>query len=758
MRFLTSVLVLTSSLVFSLSIFGSEAYTIKPVSENIEFDGYPYEEAWQGLDFFPMVMNRPNFGNEPAEKSEVMITYDDQYLWIGARLFSKDPKNIKATSKKRDELSRNSDSFGIILDTYNDNENAMAFFTMPTGARIDYTISNDGQGSGGGQGFGGGGGGGFGGSMNMSWNTFWDVKTSRDDKGWYVEIRIPFSSLRFQNIDNLASMGLIINRSISYNNELDTYPALNPKYGFNAATKPSLATDIHFENVKPSRPIYISPYVISGYSKSYQVNDDYSAYEPEENPELNAGLDVKYNVNSNLTLDLTVNTDFAQVEADNQQVNLTRYSLFFPEKRMFFQERSSLFSFNLGGSSDLFYSRNIGMSSDGTPLTIYGGARLIGKMGKWEMGVLDMQTEEYDTILPGENFGLFRLRKQVINPNSYIGGIFTSRLGMNGDQNFAYGIDGIFRVFGEDYLEIRAASAYDNILADTTDFSYGEQSFLLLNWERRSQKGIGYELGYTYSGRAFEPDMGFVQRPSLQGLSGRLQYGWLPGSESKLYSYSASVRFSGYQRLDDRGLESVSVEPGVNFNTKKGYIYRLGMEWQREGVVDYFPVSFLDNIWIIPGYYNFVNLQASFSTPMTKPFSVTTMFNPGQYYDGWRLGGSVMPMYNISSSLQLSGSYSLNYITFPDRSPVQSIYIHSGYLRAMYMLNTKLSASALVQYTSTRGDFVFNFRLRYNPKEGNDLYIVVNDYQGFLNKEVYPPLPDYYDRTIMIKYTHTFKL
>jgi hypothetical protein len=355
-------------------IYGKDATTIRPVLKDIEFDGYPFEEAWNELEYFPLTMNRPNYGNAPAEKSEVMITYDDQYLWIGARLLSANPANIKATSKKRDELARNSDSFGIILDTYNDNENAMAFFTMPTGARIDYTISNDGQGGGGG-GFGGGG---FGGAINMSWNTFWDVKTTRDEKGWYVEMRIPFSSLRFQTIDNLVNMGLILNRTISYNNEVDTYPAMDPKFGYSAATKPSLAADIHFENITPSRPVYISPYIIGGYANNWSlgmVNDTTFGYVKGDKPSFNAGLDIKYNINSNLTLDLTANTDFAQVEADNQQVNLSRYSLFFPEKRMFFQERSSLFSFNLGGSSDLFYSRNIGMSIYGDPIRIYGGCK-----------------------------------------------------------------------------------------------------------------------------------------------------------------------------------------------------------------------------------------------------------------------------------------------------------------------------------------------------------------------------------------------
>ena len=261
--------------------------------------------------------------------------------------------------------------------------------------------------------------------MNLSWNTFWDVKTTQDDKGWYVEMKIPFSSIKFKPQNDIATMGLVINRTICYNNEIDTYPSIDPKFGTSATLKPSLGVNIEFEGVKPAKPIYVSPYVIGGFARDWVNNEENTAYVKEDDPSGNVGLDVKYSINSNLTLDATVNTDFAQVEADNQQVNLTRYSLYFPEKRAFFQERSSLFNFSLGENSNLFYSRRIGLV-DGSPIKIYGGARLIGRIGKWDMGLIDMQTESHEET-PGENFGVFRMRRQVINPNSYVGGILTSK-------------------------------------------------------------------------------------------------------------------------------------------------------------------------------------------------------------------------------------------------------------------------------------------------------------------------------------------
>ncbi|MBN2480784.1 MAG: carbohydrate binding family 9 domain-containing protein [Bacteroidales bacterium] len=741
-------------------LIGQDAVKITRLSSPVEFDGYPYEEAWNNIEYFTLTQNRPNYGAEPSERSEIMIAYDDEFLWVGARLFMQDATQIVATSKKRDEMSRSSDSFGLIIDSFNDNENALAFFTMPTGARIDYTIANDatmtGGGGGGGGGSGGrGGGGGASGSysyMNLSWNTFWDVETTRDDQGWYVEMRIPFSSLRFKPENDVATMGLIINRTVSEHNETDTYPAIDPKYGFTASSKPSLANDLIIEGARPKKPVYISPYVIGGFSRDWNLNTEEPGYVRDDNPDFNAGLDVKYSINSNLTLDLTVNTDFAQVEADNQQVNLTRYSLYFPEKRMFFQERSSLFSFSLGGTSNLFYSRDIGLSPGGEPIRIYGGARIVGRVGNWDVGLIDMQTEEHGFI-PGENFGIFRMRRRVINENSYVGGIFTSRVGMNGDHNFAYGLDGIFRVYGDDYLDVKVAQTYDSELGNKLNSI--DPMFFSVKWERRSEEGFAYELGYSYSGQEFDPGIGFVRQGSMQNISGNLQYGWLPGPESKFFSYQGNVRFSRYTRLEDGKLESMSIQPGWEMNTKSGYRYEVNLEYQEEGVRFSYPLS--DSIWIMEGEYQFYGSSIRFVSPMSRPIYFSLNANLGEFYNGQRYGFSVTPYFNLSSSLQLSGSYQFNHIVFPDRETNNKLNIHSTSARVTYMLNTKLSASLFVQYVNTDDELIGNFRLRYNPREGNDFYLVYNEYRGVNNKGYDPPMPDYFNRTIMLKYTHTFR-
>ncbi|MCK4466700.1 MAG: carbohydrate binding family 9 domain-containing protein, partial [Bacteroidales bacterium] len=436
---------------------GQDPIVIKKIEENIVFDGLPFEDIWNEVEPFPVVMFQPNYGREPTEKTEIRLCYNDQYLFVSGRLYDKDPSKIKSATKKRDDFGGNSDGFGIILDTFDDNENALLFATTPVGLRSDFMIFNDAVGRMNHMPF------------NISWNTFWDVKTVINEEGWFVEIRIPISSLRFQDIDGITTMGLIVWRSIPHKNETIIFPAIHPKYGIWAMMKPSQAQKIVFNSIKPEKPVYIAPYALSGISEVHEMNEEETAYIKDNKPTLEGGLDIKYGLRSNITLDLTLNTDFAQVEADDEQVNLTRFSLFFPEKRLFFQERSSNFSFNLGGPSNLFYSRRIGIY-DGKPVRIYGGARIVGRAGKWDIGLLDMQTApvwERDSIgqkqkvLPSENFGILRLRRQVINPNSYVGGILTSRMGTNGSYNYAYGLDGIFRLFGDDYLDIKWAQSFE---------------------------------------------------------------------------------------------------------------------------------------------------------------------------------------------------------------------------------------------------------------------------------------------------------
>jgi hypothetical protein len=722
------------------NISAQQPIKIKRITDQVKFDGIPDENFWNTLDTFSMTMWRPAFGTKPTESSDIRIGYDDEYLWVAARMYMRDASKIFVPTMKRDETLWDYDAFGIIIDSYNDNENGSAFFTNPAGLRSDFSISNDGSFAAGTM------------PTNSSWDTFWDVKTSRDNKGWYLEMRIPFSSLKFKTENGLATMGIILNRSISSNSETDLYPAIDVKYGYSAFIKPSGAQKIIIEGARPKKPLYISPYVIGGFSRENVLNASETEYEQKDKPTLEAGIDAKYNINSNLTLDLTANTDFAQVEADDQQVNLTRFSLFFPEKRKFFQERSGLFDFSLGGMNNLFYSRNIGIDN-GNPVRIYGGARLTGRLGKWDLGMLDMQTEEYGET-PGYNFGVLRMRRQVINETSFAGGIFTSRLGMNGDYNLVYGLDGVFKLFGDDYVNLKWAQTYDNHTESKA--ASMDPSFLLINWERRSQRGLGYSFEYSYSGKEFDPGIGFILRHGVHGANGNILYGWFPGEKSKFRNYSINISSTLFKRVDDGKLESLIVNPSFDFATKNGIIGSAELLYQKEGVAYDFNLS--DSVKILSGEYSFLTSQFSFRTLPSRKVSFNSTFNAGQFYDGTRAGFTAGPVLNLSAHLNLELSYGFDAIRFPDRESNNSLDIHIFNLRTLYMLNTKLSASILIQYVNTRDDLITNFRIRYNPREGNDFYLVYNDYRGIESSDAVPREPAYFNKTVIIKYVHTFTL
>lgn len=724
----------------SFQVLAQDEIKIKPLKSEIEFDGIPTEPAWKLSSEFPLTMHFPVYNNQPTENNEVYITFDDEYLWVGAILYYKNISDIVSTSKKRDEESENSDSFGILLDTYDDNENALGFFTMPSGLKIDYSVSNDGQ----------GGGPGPGGSQNYTWNSFWEIKTVTTENAWHVEMRIPFSSLRFQSVNDITRMGLIINRNISHANEINTWPAIDTKYGRGANLRPSLARTIVFEGIESKNPVYISPYILGGTSKNYKLNEASDEYVNTSDPEFTGGLDVKYNLNNNLTLDFTVNTDFAQVEADDEQVNLTRYSLFFPEKRLFFQERSGIFSYELGGPQNLFYSRNIGIAR-GEPVDILGGVRLVGRLGKWDVGILDMNTTKFNGN-PAENFGVARLRKQVINENSYVGGMVTSRVDFEGNYNVAYGLDGIFKLTDVNYLDVKLAQSQDTSI-DTELFST-DPVFFSIELQRRAEEGFLYEGKYAYWGKNFNPGSGFIFTNNIHEVRGTLGYGWFPGENSPIFKYSFENDFEMTKRILDGKIEVMEIATQFKMDLKTGYGIFISLGYNREGLLYDFYLP--NNIIVEADDYSFWNLNTNFNTPRTKKVVAEFSFDGGGFYDGKQFSAGIEPEFNLSSSVQLAAAYKFDKVSFPNQN--QSFTNNIARVKATYMLNTKLSMSSFIQYNELDNILLTNFRLRYSPRDGNDFYLVLNDLRNAAKSDSIPELPAFLNQTILLKYTHTFRL
>jgi hypothetical protein len=710
-----------------------EAMKIQRIHSPVKLDGMSDETAWEGITSLPMLMKTPVFGIEPSERTEILIAYDDDYLYAAGRFYDSEPSKIQATSLRRDGgWSWATDAMSIIFDTFNDNENAVVFLTTPAGTRTDVSILNDGVGV-------------PYNNANPSWNTFWDAASVSTDEGWFAEIRIPFSSLRFEEKDGNTVMGLIAYRLLPKNGEFSTFPLIPEKHGI---IQPSQAKEVLFEGIKSHNPLYITPYILGGLGQFHELNEDGTAYERDDKFIREAGLDVKYGLTNNLTLDVTLNTDFAEAEADDQMINLTRYSLFFPEKRLFFQERQGNFEFRFEDMNRLFYSRRIGLH-EGEKVRIYGGARIVGRAGPWDIGFLNMQTEK-SGYLPSENFNVIRLRRQVINPYSYVGFMVTSRIGSRDSWNTAYGIDGIFRLFGDDYLSLKWAQSFENDLENQP--ASLEPSKLYVNWNRRRDKGLGYEISYARSGDDYNPGIGYERRTNYTRVGDRVHYGWFPGEKSRLQNHKLFVEGITYFRNTEGNIESSQIGTGWEFTTNANSYGSVSFNQYIEDVATSFSLS--EDAEVPAGKYTFYGMEADFQPLRGSLYGVSTTIDAGSFYDGRRFSISLSPRADISKHLQLSGMYQLDAVEFPDRN--QKFVGQIGQLKVSAFLNSKLSLVSLAQYNSASHKIIMNIRFRFNPREGHDLYIVYDEGLNTDRQREIPVLPGTYIRSILLKYNYTF--
>ncbi|MDN5203667.1 DUF5916 domain-containing protein [Fulvivirgaceae bacterium BMA10] len=710
-----------------------EQFLAKRLEKPIQFDGMVEEHEWNGFESLPLTMHQPVFEGEISEKTEIFLAYDDQYVYLAGRLYYADIRHLQSTSKKRDALEGSTDYFGLIIDSFNDNESGLSFFTTPAGLRFDASVFNDAQGD-------------F--PINLSWNTFWDVETTTTEEGWFAEMRIPFTSLRFQDNNGEVKMGITCWRYMASKLEVITFPSVRNDLGNWSLWKPSQAKDVVFQGVYSKKPTYIAPYVLGGIQQDFDLNEQESAYHRDDDFKLEAGLDLKYSLSSNFTVDLSLNPDFAQVEVDDQQVNLTRFSLFFPEKRLFFQERSGVFDFRLGGPNRLFYSRRIGIYDEG-PVRIYGGARIVGRAGKWDIGFLDMQTAKIEDKA-STNYGVLRLRKQAINEFSYVGGMITNQIDADGNFNTGIGLDGVFRVSQNDYFEFNFAQTYYNDVTPSP-FSFSNAK-LRLNWERRNIKGFGYDFSFSRVGADFDPEMGFELREDYTRYGDKLWWGWIPGEHSKLFNHQVFFRASAFIKNETLKTESSRLGIGWEFSSKSGSFGNINLTRRVEFLTEDFELS--DDVVVPVGHYDFVEFEGTYNTPYSKSFSVESTLTAGTFFDGKQLLIGISPSWKVSSSLEIGANYFYNRVDFPDRSDI--FLAHIARLRSTLMFNTKLSLAMFLQHNSADNVSLGNLRLRYNPREGNDFYIVFNQSLNSDRFRELPTLPTTDSRTVLVKYTYTF--
>ncbi len=708
-------------------------YVVPRFVGQFRLDGIPDEPGWLALPALPATMCMPTNGTAPSERTEFRVAFDDDFIYAAGWFYDRDPKGGQGYTFKRDDFG-SGDWFGLHLDTFADKENALVFYTTPTGNRCDAANSNDAQG----ENFS---------WVGASWNTFWYCATSRTAEGWFAEFKIPLSSLRYQERDGRVVMGMSLNRRIARKNEYDSYPAISNQWGFISVFKASQAQPVVFEGLRSKTPVYVTPYLLAGLGSTAQLTD--GAYQLQHTPTYSAGLDVKVGLTSNLTADLTINTDFAQVEADDQQANLTRFSLFYPEKRLFFQERASIFNFGFGTNNQLFYSRRIGLTN-GQRVPILAGGRVVGRVGRWDVGLLDMQTRAITNAdgaqQPSENMSVLRLRRRVFNANSYVGAMTTARLGTDGRYNVAYGLDGIFRVVKQNFLAINWAQTFKSSPAERGSARWRVQ------YEKRILKGFGFDLSAARVGAGYDPGLGFESRQNYTRFGDRLFWGWLPGAASRLLNHQISLY--GYVFLQNgSGLtESVEVSPTWEARSKKGQLAQGKWRNSYENLTA--PLALFDEASLPAGHYRFQSVYGLFATPDNQPLNARFEAEGGQFYDGSRLTASVKPTWILSRYLELGGFLQENRVWFPTRGQRYDVVI--AQVRTRLSLNVKLSVEGLVQYNSAAHRTSANLRFRYNPREGNDFFVVFNQGTNTDRFRAEPILPPLSDRTVILKYSYTF--
>ena len=739
-RWWLGILVLVNAFLVAAGLQAAEAVTgatfdrflVTRISQPITLDGLSDEAAWQGVPALGMTMFQPEWGGPPSQRTRFLVAYDDDYLYVAGRLYDREPDRIQGNSMERDSGDASSDWFGVVIDTFNDKQNALSFFTTPTGLRWDAEVKNDHEGSG---------------RRNLDWNAFWDVAVVRTDDGWFAEMRIPFNTLRFQpDPDGRVVMGLIVRRAIARNEEWDVYPEISAAWGFSGLFKPSLAQPIELRDIGASRQrYYIAPYTLAGKRWVETDGAKSTGFNAEEQQ---VGLDLKDLVSSNVTVDLTVNPDFAQVEADDVRFNLTRFPLFYPEKRPFFQERASNFELNFSRGDRVFHSRRIGID-DGRVVRIVGGARVVGRSGPWDFGFLDVQTES-SGFRGGENAGVLRVRRRVLNENSSVGGIVTSRIGGDDGANFVLGLDSSLRIASDDYLSLMWAQSVSDE-EDGAGFD-PDRMRAQAKWVRRTIEGIGYVFQIDHVGTDYRPGLGIQGRTGSTWAYAELRYGRLPAGPSPLYSDSFEVYLFAVRRLADGALDSARVAPQWVFETRSGWSGRVSPRVSLEDLAE--PFELAPGVVIPAGTYRTKWFKGEIRTPSGSWISgsLTTQF--GDFYDGSfasiALGSNLRP----GGGLELSGAIELTSARFPsDRAGLDSRILRA---HALYHFSRKISASVLAQYNSVGDAMSFNTRLRYNPREGVDVWLVFDEASvGDLTASP-SESSSVGGRSVMLKFSYTF--
>jgi hypothetical protein len=700
----------------------------------LKIDGSLDEETYRTVpSISDFIQQEPQEGAAATEKTEIWIFYDRDNFYLSARCWDSHPERMIATEMRRDgpRIPRNEDlAFG--LDPYFDHRNGFNFEFTPVGGMMDAQIANDG------------------GTIDLNWNSVLEHGTARFEQGWSVEVRIPFRTLRYRS-GAAQVWGLQVRRMVRWKNELDYITRIPASVGERGHMRLSLAPAVvGLEVPPPAKNIEIKPYAISSLSTDRTVvpniTNDGSA---------DWGGDVKYGVTNSLTADFTYNTDFAQVEADLQQVNLTRFSLFFPEKREFFLENSGTFRFaNVTGTNSLgtdptpqlFYSRQIGLVGS-TAVPIIGGGRLSGRTGRYTIGLLNIVSDEATISslprreVPITNFSVVRVRRDVLR-RSYIGAMFTGRSATQtgSSSNEAYGLDATFNLKTNISMIGYFARSHSGAVS-------GDDGSYKASFDYEGDR-YGALADYTTVDKNFNPGVGFVPRPDMRRSFGVFRFSPRPAnrrSRIRKYYYNATADYimttSG--RVDN---ETYTGEFALDFQNSD----RANIKYSN--FYEFLPATLPlgPGVAVPPGSYDYQSVLAGYNFgPQRLRFAANTSLEYGSYRDGHKTSALVSgAAINLPPHLIVEPSYTFNYIVIPQGTLNQHLIAP----RITYGITPRAFVSALVQFNTTLDTLSSNVRLRWEYRPGSELFVVWNEQHDSDT----PGLP-LQNRALIVKMNHLWR-
>ncbi|MCC7034654.1 MAG: carbohydrate binding family 9 domain-containing protein [Acidobacteria bacterium] len=699
--------------------------TAVETAEPPAIDGILDESIWTraepATDF---VQADPLEGQPATERTEVRVAFDRDFLYIAARCLDSDPSAVIVNEIRKDFIPREQDAFEVLLDTFLDRRNGFVFSTNAAGARADTQIANEGR------------------EVNTNWDAVWWVAARRNAEGWAAEFKIPFKTLRFEGGPG-RGWGINFARRIRRKNEVTYWSPVSRAFSIHRASSEGDLRGL--PPLDPGRNIRVKPYALDGATRPVggEVFDN----------DVSVGLDVKMGVTPSMALDLTVNPDFAQAEADEQQVNLTQFSLFFPEKREFFLENSGIFYFgdiprNARQPSRfrppeedllLFFSRRIGLTDTGEPMPLYGGVRLTGRAGAYGLGLMTLQGEE-SGVRPSENYTVARVRRDVL-ANSDVGAIVVSRdaSGSADDFNRVYGLDANFRFFR--YFNVNGFAAKSETPGETRNQATGK---LAIGWEDSLKR---LQASVMHIGAGFRDDLGFVRRTGV--LRTFFDWAWMPQPERLRQRGIRQIQpharvFSYYSPSSD--LVSRTGHAGAQITWNSGAIFEYAFEPRTESITTPFRLR-PDVAPIRPGRYEWTQHLFIVETDHSRAFSGSLRFTSGGFWSGTQRNVQASLLYRPNSRLVFDAGIQVSDITL--EAPAEQFTTTLVNLRSGYAFNTNMFLDSLLQYRTDVRQFSANVRFNLIHRPLSDVFVVYNDQR-------YPDRNLTAGRAIIVKYTHMF--